>query len=56
MLSVNPNLSRSDLRDLLARTADRIAGHDPQGHSNEFGFGRINAGKAVAEAEALTES
>lgn len=56
VLSVNPSLSRSDLRDLLARTADKIAGHDAQGHSNEFGFGRINAGKAVAEAEALTQS
>jgi subtilisin family serine protease len=54
VLSVNPNLSRTDLRDLLARTADKIgSGYDAQGHSKEFGFGRINAGKAVAEAKAL---
>jgi subtilisin family serine protease len=57
VLSVNPNLSRSDLRDLLARTADKIgSGYDAQGHSNEFGFGRINAGKAVAEAKALVSN
>ncbi|HKI01559.1 MAG TPA: S8 family serine peptidase [Thermoanaerobaculia bacterium] len=55
VLSVNPDLSRSDLRDLLARTADKIGSdHDAQGHSKQFGFGRINAGKAVAEAEALS--
>lgn len=57
VLSVNPNLSRSDLRDLMARTADRIGpDHDAQGHSNQFGFGRINAGRAVTEAEALLRS
>jgi hypothetical protein len=51
VLSVNPDLSRSDLRDPLARTADKIGpDHDSQGHSNQLGFGRINAGKAVAEA------
>jgi subtilisin family serine protease len=53
VLSVNPELTRSELRDLLAQTADRIGpDHDVQGHSEQFGFGRINAGRAVAEAEA----
>lgn len=28
--------------------------HDSQGHSNQLGFGRINAGKAVEGAEALS--
>ena len=51
VLSANPDLNRSDLRDLLARTADKIgSGYDANGHSNEFGFGRINAGRAVQEA------
>ncbi|HVS00152.1 MAG TPA: S8 family serine peptidase [Thermoanaerobaculia bacterium] len=51
VLSVCPDLSRSDLRDLLAQTADKIGSdYDAWGHSHEFGFGRINAGKAVAEA------
>ena len=51
VLSVNPDLNRADLRDLLARTADKIgSGYDANGHSNRFGFGRINAGRAVQEA------
>ena len=51
VLSVNPNLSREDLKDLLAATADRIdAGYDARGHSEKLGFGRIHAGKAVLEA------
>lgn len=54
VLSVHPNLNRSDLRDLLMRTTDKIgSGYDAQGHSDELGHGRINADKAVAEAEAL---
>ncbi len=51
VLSVNSNLSREDLKDLLAATADKIgAGYDARGHSEELGFGRLNAGKAVEEA------
>jgi subtilisin family serine protease len=51
VLSVNPNLTRSDLRDVLASTADKIgSGYDANGHSREFGFGRINAGNAVQAA------
>jgi subtilisin family serine protease len=54
VLSVNPNLSRTDLRDLLASTADKIgSGYDSNGHSNYFGHGRVNAGRAVAEALGL---
>lgn len=48
VLSVNPDLSRSELRDLLKRTADRI-GLD----QDALGSGRINPGRAVAEAEEL---
>lgn len=56
VLSVNPDLSRSDLRDLLARTAERIGSdHNSQGQSEQLGFGLINAGKAVSEAEALSK-
>jgi subtilisin family serine protease len=57
VLSVNPKLSRTDLRDLLARTADKIgSGYDSKGHSNKFGFGRVNAGKAVEEALAVKQA
>lgn len=54
VLSVHPKLNRTALRDLLAETADKIGtGYDANGHSNEFGSGRINAGKAVEAALAL---
>lgn len=54
VLSVHPDLNRADLRELMMRTTDKIgSGYNAQGHSDEFGHGRINAGKAVGEAEAL---
>jgi hypothetical protein len=51
MLSVDASLSQAAVRDILTRTADKIGtGYDANGRSPEFGFGRVNAGKAVAEA------
>jgi subtilisin family serine protease len=51
VLSKNPSLSRQDLKSLLERTAKKIGGGDGEnGHSNEFGFGRVDAGKAVSGA------
>jgi hypothetical protein len=52
MLSANPKLSRDEIRDILQRTADKIgpAASYQNGRSVEFGFGRANATKAVAEA------
>jgi subtilisin family serine protease len=52
MLSVNPDLTAADVKDILAKTADQIgSGYDASGHSDEFGYGRINALKAVQEAQ-----
>ncbi|MFY9618578.1 MAG: S8 family serine peptidase [Pyrinomonadaceae bacterium] len=54
VLSANPNLTRTDLRDVLTSTAEKIgSGYDANGHSNQFGFGRIDAGRAVAAALSL---
>jgi subtilisin family serine protease len=54
VLSVRPNLSRTALRDLLANSADKIgSGYDANGHSNEFGYGRVNAARAVQATLAL---
>ncbi|WZO95757.1 S8 family serine peptidase [Isosphaeraceae bacterium EP7] len=55
MLSVKPSLTRQQVKDILARTADRIGtDHDAAtGHSDRFGFGRVNASKAVAAALAM---
>ena len=52
ILSVNPNLTAKDVKDILKLTADKIG--DPSeyknGHSRKYGYGRVNADKAVAEA------
>ena len=52
VLSVHPKLDRNELRTLLIETADRIGGvkYNAKGHHNEFGHGRIHAGRAVERA------
>ena len=63
VLSVNPNLTAREVKQILQQTADRITDPrpDPQlglqhgtygnnGHSQWFGYGRVNAQKAVQEA------
>ena len=50
ILSSRPQLNRTELRDLLRKTADRIGsavGYDSNGRSDEFGYGRINAHAAL---------
>ena len=61
MLSVNPslqeNLNEKEVREILAKTADRIGSIDSYSetvlgrHSDEFGYGRVNALAAVGEAQ-----
>lgn len=54
ILSANPNLTYKEVDQILKTTADRIDGglanYDNNGHSNIYGYGRINAFKAVQEA------
>lgn len=55
MLSLKPQLAPEDVRKLLASTAKKIgpaSAYKANGHSNRYGFGRIDAGKAVAAAKA----
>ncbi len=56
VLSVNPNLSREEVYDILRSTADRIdlqgGQYDQRGHSPFYGWGRVNARRAVQEATA----
>ena len=49
VLSRNPNLTRKDVKQILRNTADKIgpAIYDEKGHNNRYGFGRLNANKAV---------
>ena len=52
MLSANPNLTAKQVKTILIKTADKI-GHPTDyvnGHSRRYGYGRVNADKAVAEA------
>ena len=52
VLSVDNSLTVAELKNLLARTADKIgSGYDAAGHSDKFGFGRVNAAKAVQAAK-----
>jgi subtilisin family serine protease len=51
-LSKQPNLTAGQLKSLLERTADKIgSGFDASGHSDLFGFGRVNT---IAALDALT--
>jgi uncharacterized repeat protein (TIGR01451 family) len=50
LLSVNPNLTSSEVRDIMRRTCDKIGGGAYDGGTNLFyGYGRINAWRALAE-------
>ena len=54
ILSARPDLSRAQILEVMEQTCDKIAsGYDANGHSNKFGFGRINAGRAVEAARGL---
>lgn len=53
ILSANPNLTAAQVKQILQRTADKIGSpreYDSRGHSVKYGFGRVNADRAVAEA------
>lgn len=53
VLAVLPELTRNELRNLLTETADKIGGTEEygvNGHSDNFGFGRVSAAKAVPAA------
>lgn len=52
ILSANPNLRASEVREILSLTADKIGSPQEyvEGHSLRFGYGRVNADRAVAEA------
>jgi hypothetical protein len=54
MLTANRDLTLSQIKDILRRTADKIgSGYDANGRSQKLGYGRINAIKAVEMAAEL---
>ena len=52
MLSANPGLTAKEVKQILQNTADKIGSPSEytNGHSRKYGYGRVNADKAVAEA------
>jgi len=51
ILSVNPNLTQQQVFDILTSNADKVGGYTyTNGRSNELGFGRLNARRAVTQA------
>jgi subtilisin family serine protease len=54
ILSVNPELTPAEIREILHATADKIdkpnADYDANGWSSQYGFGRVNAAAAVQRA------
>jgi subtilisin family serine protease len=64
VLSVNPNLTAREVRQILQETADKLVDPDPDpqlglrkgtydtnGHSQWFGYGKVNAFRAVQAAQ-----
>ncbi len=52
ILSANPDLTAKEVKEILQSTADKIGSPSEyqNGHSIKYGYGRVNADKAVAEA------
>lgn len=54
MLEANPDLTRVQIQQILANTADKIGSLEyKNGHNNYYGYGKINAKKAIDEAKRL---
>jgi uncharacterized protein YraI len=56
LLTANPNLMVADIRNILRQSADKIGpsgSYDSRGHSDFYGYGRVNALRAVQMASAL---
>lgn len=55
MLSINPDLTKTQIETILRDTADKI-GHTSyaNGRNDYYGYGKINAGRAVSKARDLS--
>ncbi len=55
ILSKAPNLTYKQVFDIIRSTATKIGnGYDSNGHSQMFGYGKVNAFKALQKAELLS--
>ncbi len=57
VVAVNPNLTWQQVRQTMRDTCDKIGGavYDGTGHSDDYGFGRVNAARAVCTAGRVVE-
>lgn len=55
ILAVNPKLTWDQVRQIMRDTCDKVGGvtYGANGHHDNYGFGRVNAAKAVFEAERI---
>ena len=53
-----PRLTRDELRAIMRDSADKIGGvvYDANGHNDDYGFGRVNALRAVSLAEVSADT
>ena len=59
ILSINPDLSWQEVKEIIKNSCDQIdpqsGNYNAQGHSPFYGYGRINAEKAVLNAKSTIE-
>lgn len=57
LLSVNPDLTRIEVKDILCASAEKIApasaNYDSDGFCDKYGYGRINAHRAIVPSVAV---
>ncbi len=60
MLAANPALTPAQVKNILKDTSEKIdlanGEYDQSGHSKQYGYGRVHAGRAVAAAKAAGTS
>ena len=59
LLSANPELTGDEVRAILQDTADKIGpkrAYKKNGHSTSYGYGQVNAARALARARKLARS
>lgn len=57
VLGVNQNLTWQQVRQIIRDTCDKVGGnvYDANGHNDDYGFGRVNAARAVCNAGRVVE-
>ena len=54
--SIFPNLAPSEVKDIIEQTADKVYGMQGQNFHNEYGYGRVNAYRAVQMAQYMFDN